>query len=78
MDTKKAGRLGGKARAKNLSKQQRSESARNAAIARHSKIHLDDTYKGTTFCGISGPIRFGSADEVNCKRCISAFTNQNQ
>jgi hypothetical protein len=32
------GRLGGKARAKKLTKEQRSESARKAALARHAKM----------------------------------------
>ena len=43
MDTKDAGSLGGKARAKKLTKEQRSESARHAANTRHkvNKQHAD-------------------------------------
>jgi hypothetical protein len=35
------GRLGGKARAKKLTREQRSESARKAALARHAKNKSD-------------------------------------
>src|SRR4051812_44574487 len=39
--------------------------------------HLDNSHTGATYGGRSG-ILCGPADEVNCKRCISVFTNQNQ
>lgn len=46
MDTRAAGKLGGKARAKRLTKAQRSEAARKAITARWDKVKTDKAKRG--------------------------------
>ena len=51
------GRLGGKARARKLTREQRSESARKAANARHARNKADDDRRIEVTTGTGSPDR---------------------